>query len=95
MIILIVLVFDPLAVLLLIATNITPQNNHQSNKQKQVSQRKNKTVDLKSTRKYNSRKSINEKPGSIYNFMMGDDFGIQHTNEVSNSNESTRKTKEE
>jgi len=94
-IILIVLVFDPLAVLLLIATNITPQNNHQSNKQKQVSQRKNKTVDLKSTRKYNSRKSINEKPGSIYNFMMGDDFGIQHTNEVSNSNESTRKTKEE
>ena len=66
-IIMIVLVFDPLAVLLLIAANISYTNRPQKEK---------KRVDRKSEAKYN--KGIK---GSIYNFMMRDDFGIQHTNE--------------
>lgn len=83
-IILIVLVFDPLAVLLLIAANISySQKVHTK-----LPKIKKKKVDKKSAVKYN--KSIKE---SIYNFMMQDDFGIQHTDKV-NKNESTRKTKE-
>jgi hypothetical protein len=67
-IILIVLVFDPLAVLLLIAANITYTNKPIVFKKKRV--------DKKPDVKYN--KGIK---GSIYNFMMGDDFGIKHTDE--------------
>ena len=70
-IILIVLVFDPLAVLLLIAANITYMN-----KPKEIILEKKKRVDKKDKTKYN--KGIK---GSIYNFMMGDDFGIKHTDE--------------
>ena len=66
-IILIVLVFDPLAVLLLIAANISYTHNPKKLRKK---------VDKKPQEKYN--KGIK---GSIYNFMMRDDFGIQHTNE--------------
>jgi hypothetical protein len=67
-IILIVLVFDPLAVLLLIAANISYANRPIVLKKKRV--------DKKPEVKYN--KGIK---GSIYNFMMGDDFGIKHTDE--------------
>jgi len=67
-IILIVLVFDPLAVLLLIAANISYTNRPTVVKKKRV--------DKKPEVKYN--KGIK---GSIYNFMMGDDFGIKHTDE--------------
>jgi hypothetical protein len=67
-IILIVLVFDPLAVLLLIAANIS-FTNHPEKKTKPK-------VDKKPKDGYN--KGIK---GSIYNFMMRDDFGIQHTND--------------
>jgi hypothetical protein len=67
-IILIVLVFDPLAVLLLIAANISYANRPIVIKKKRV--------DKKPEVKYN--KGIK---GSIYNFMMGDDFGIKHTDE--------------
>lgn len=66
-IILIVLVFDPLAVLLLIAANISFTNLPD----KKVRAR----VDKKPKAEYD--KSIK---GSIYNFMMRDDYGIQHTN---------------
>jgi hypothetical protein len=82
-IILIVLVFDPLAVLLLIAANISYTNK----KQKPILERK-KKVDKKPEIKYN--RGIKD---SIYDFMMRDDFGIQHTDKV-NENESTRKVKE-
>ena len=78
-IILIVLVFDPLAVLLLIAANISYMNQPPKIEKK---------VDRKPKTKYN--KSIKE---SIYNFMMRDDFGIQHTDKV-NDNESIREVKE-
>ncbi len=70
-IILIVLVFDPLAVLLLIAANISYVS-----KPKEPILEKKKRVDKKADTKYN--KGIK---GSIYNFMMGDDFGIKHTDE--------------
>ena len=76
-IILIVLVFDPLAVLLLIAANIS-----YTNKPKKVK------VDKKVKKGYN--KGIK---GSIYSFMMRDDFGIQHTDKVK-ENESIREIKE-
>ena len=66
-IILIVLVFDPLAVLLLIAANIT--YSHRPEKER-------KKVDKKPVTKYNKGMK-----GSIYNFMMGDDFGIKHADE--------------
>jgi hypothetical protein len=82
-IILIVLVFDPLAVLLLIAANIS-----YTNKPKEPILDKKKKVDKKAGIKYN--RGIKD---SIYNFMMRDDFGIQHTDKV-NENESTRKTEE-
>lgn len=82
-IILIVLVFDPLAVLLLIAANITYMN-----KSKEPILEKKKRVDKKDKTTYN--KGIK---GSIYNFMMRDDFGIQHTDKV-NDNESIRKIEE-
>ena len=78
-IILIVLVFDPLAVLLLIAANISYMNQPPKIEKK---------VDRKPKTKYN--KSIKE---SIYNFMMRDDFGIQHIDKV-NDNESIREVKE-
>lgn len=68
-IILIVLVFDPLAVLLLIAANITYTNKPITIKKKKVD----KGGDIK----YNKR-NIKD---SIYNFMMRDDFGIQHTDQ--------------
>lgn len=68
-IILIVLVFDPLAVLLLIAANMSYSNV-------QPKERK-KKVDKTSEIKYN-KKNIKD---SIYNFMMRDDFGIKHTDE--------------
>lgn len=76
-IILIVLVFDPLAVLLLIAANIS-----YTNKPKPIK------VDKKVKKGYN--KGIK---GSIYSFMMRDDFGIQHTDKVK-ENESIREIKE-
>jgi hypothetical protein len=82
-IILIVLVFDPLAVLLLIAANIS-----YTNRPKEPILEKKKKVDKKVGVKYN--RGIKD---SIYNFMMRDDFGIQHTDKV-NDNESTREIKE-
>lgn len=84
-IILIVLVFDPLAVLLLIAANISYT---QRPPEKEVTQIKKKRVDKKPEVKYN--KSIKE---SIYNFMMQDDFGIKHIDKV-DKNEPTRKVEE-
>lgn len=68
-IILIVLVFDPLAVLLLIAANIS-----YSNRPTEPVLDKKKKIDKKPKDKYN--RSIKD---SIYNFMMRDDYGIQHT----------------
>jgi hypothetical protein len=82
-IILIVLVFDPLAVLLLIAANIS-----YTHKPIEPIIEKKKKVDKKPKDKYN--KSIKD---SIYSFMMRDDFGIQHTDKV-NDNESIREIKE-
>ena len=82
-IILIVLVFDPLAVLLLIAANIS-----YTHKPKEVILEKKKKVDKKPKDKYN--RGIKD---SIYNFMMRDEFGIQHTDKV-NENESIREIKE-
>ena len=81
-IILIVLVFDPLAVLLLIAANISYTTREPKKKKVRTK------VAKKSILGYT--KDIK---GSIYNFMMRDDFGISHTDKV-NENESTRKTKE-
>lgn len=92
-IILIVLVFDPLAVLLLIAANIS--YNNRSNKQvveepvkNKPEEKKKQKVDKKPKEKYN--RSIKD---SIYNFMMKEDFGIIHTDKV-DKNEPTRKTEE-
>ena len=82
-IILIVLVFDPLAVLLLIAANIS-----YTHKPIEPILEKNKKVDKKPKDKYN--RGIKD---SIYNFMMRDEFGIQHTDKV-NDNESIREIKE-
>jgi hypothetical protein len=81
-IILIVLVFDPLAVLLLIAANISWMNKNLNKQEKKKVAKKNKD-------EYNN-KSIKD---SIYNFMMRDDFGISHTDKV-NENESIREIKE-
>ena len=81
-IILIVLVFDPLAVSLLIAANISYTTREPKKKKVRTK------VAKKSILGYT--KDIK---GSIYNFMMRDDFGISHTDKV-NENESTRKTKE-
>lgn len=83
-IILIVLVFDPLAVLLLIAANISYTNKPKP----PVLEKKQKKVDKKAEVPYNKR--IKD---SIYSFMMRDDFGIQHTDKV-NDNESIREIKE-
>lgn len=66
-IILIVLVFDPLAVLLLIAANISYTNREPKKKVKTKVAKK---------PKMGYTKSIKD---SIYNFMMRDDFGMQHT----------------
>ncbi len=82
-IILIVLVFDPLAVLLLIAANIS-----YTHKPVAPILEKKKKVDKKPKDKYN--RSMKD---SIYNFMMRDEFGIQHTDKV-NDNESIREIKE-
>lgn len=73
-IVLIVLVFDPLAVLLLIAANIS-----YTQKPKQIVLEKKKKVDRKPKDRYN--KSIKD---SIYSFMMKDDFGIKHTDAPNN-----------
>jgi hypothetical protein len=80
-IILIVLVFDPLAVLLLIAANIS----HANKPPKQIKPIK---VDKKVKKGYNKR--IKD---SIYSFMMRDDFGIRHTDEVK-ENEPIRQIEE-
>lgn len=82
-IILIVLVFDPLAVLLLIAANIS-----YTHKPIEPIIEKKKKVDKKPKDSYN--RGIKD---SIYNFMMRDEFGIQHTDKV-NENESIREIKE-
>jgi len=81
-IILIVLVFDPLAVLLLIAANISYTNTPT-----EIKPTKQK-VDKKPKTKYN--KSIKD---SIYNFMMRDDFGIQHTDAPKNEDPPPRDTR--
>jgi len=86
-IILIVLVFDPLAVLLLIAANISYMNRNTKMPKEPILDKK-KKVDKKTETKYN--KSIKN---SIYDFMMRDDFGISHTDKVED-NEPTRKVKE-
>lgn len=65
-IILIVLVFDPLAVLLLIAANVSFMN---SNKHKP--RKYNKKVVQKQKTKYNSPEANND----VYNFSMKDEFG--------------------
>jgi hypothetical protein len=85
-IILIVLVFDPLAVLLLIAANISWMHKKQNTTEEKQEKKK---VAKKFKDGYNS-KSIKD---SIYNFMMRDDFGITHTDKVE-ENEPTRKAKE-
>lgn len=77
-IVLIVLVFDPLAVLLLIAANIS-----YTQKPKQIVLEKKKKVDKKPKDSYNKKMK-----DSIYSFMMKDDFGIKHTDTPNNpSNE--------
>lgn len=70
-IILIVLVFDPLAVLLLIAANVSYMNATKPREPKKVAS-KEKT-------KYNKS---NDMKSGIYNFMMKDDFGIQTTDKA-------------
>lgn len=105
-IILIVLVFDPLAVLLLIAANISytnQMNNKRSLEPKPVELKPKKPnyvierVDTIQSKKKKVAKSkeveYNNDTKGIYNFMMRDDFGISHTDKV-NKNESTRKVKE-
>lgn len=69
-IILIVLVFDPLAVLLLIAANVSYMN---------LKPKEPKKVVQRSKKQYN--KSSNN---DIYNFSMKDEFGIKHTKEAEN-----------
>lgn len=102
-IILIVLVFDPLAVLLLIAANISynrsikPQIEEkvQPIKQKKPNYviEKNDVVQGKPKKVAKSKGNQYNRDTSVYNFMARDDFGISHTNKV-NENESTRKVKE-
>lgn len=70
-IILIVLVFDPLAVLLLIAANVSYMNISKNKEPKKVASKEKK--------KYNKP---NETKSGIYNFMMKDDFGIQTTDKT-------------
>lgn len=70
-IILIVLVFDPLAVLLLIAANITYVNRVPP-----IINDEHEKVDTTTKKQYNKFSMTD----SIYNFMMKDDFGISHTN---------------
>ena len=82
-IVLIVLVFDPLAVLLLIAANIS-----YSNRPIAPVLDKKKKVDKKPKDKYN--RGIKD---SIYNFMMRDDFGIQHTDTPKNEEPPPRDTR--
>jgi len=107
-IILIVLVFDPLAVLLLIAANIS--FSQQKKKEDEVEPKEPKpkkpnyivekieTVQAKRKKKKKvaSAPEVEYNKGmgkSIYNFMMRDDFGITHTDKVED-NEPTRKVKE-
>lgn len=71
-IILIVFVFDPLAVLLLIAANISWMNR---NVNRSPARKEKKKVAKKIKEEYNS-KSIKD---NIYNFMMKEDFGFEHT----------------
>jgi len=73
-IILIVLVFDPLAVLLLIAANISFIHK----KKNDEDEPSNKKVARKEKKKYNKPNMKND----IYNFMMKDDFGIQTTDKA-------------
>jgi len=73
-IILIVLVFDPLAVLLLIAANISFIHK----KKNDEDEPSNKKVARKEKKKYNKPNMKN----GIYNFMMKDDFGIQTTDKA-------------
>ncbi len=107
-IILIVLVFDPLAVLLLIAANISfsqPKKKEDEVEPKEPKPKKPnyivekiETVQAKRKKKKKvaSAPEVEYNKGmgkSIYNFMMRDDFGITHTDKVED-NEPTRKTKE-
>jgi hypothetical protein len=70
-IILIVLVFDPLAVLLLIAANVSYMNANKPKEPKKVAPKEKKKYD-----------KSNEMKSGIYNFMMKDDFGIQTTDKA-------------
>lgn len=92
-IILIVLVFDPLAVLLLIAANISWSHRNklkESEQEPEQPKTKQEKKKVEKTPKVRYDKRIKD---SIYNFMMKDDFGIQHVEKV-DDNEPTRKTKE-
>ena len=106
-IILIVLVFDPLAVLLLIAANIS-YNQSKKQKDEEVQEddqpkkpkKKNYIIERIDTVKAKKKKKVDKSSdieynngSSVYNFTARDDFGISHTNKV-NENESTRKVKE-
>lgn len=73
-IILIVLVFDPLAVLLLIAANISMNKKKEPPKEPKA---KNKKVAKPKETEYN--KGIK---GSIYKFMMKDDFGMKAVDKI-------------
>ena len=73
-IILIVLVFDPLAVLLLIAANVSFMHARKHDEEEP----ENKKVARKEKKKYNKPTMKN----GIYNFMMKDDFGIQTTDKA-------------
>jgi hypothetical protein len=73
-IILIVLVFDPLAVLLLIAANVSFMHARKNDEEEPD----NKKVARKEKKKYNKPNMKN----GIYNFMMKDDFGIQTTDKA-------------
>lgn len=85
-IILIVLVFDPLAVLLLIAANISWTHRNKIEEPKTKPEKKK----VEKTPKVRYDKRIKD---SIYNFMMKDEFGIQHIEKV-DKDEPTRKTEE-
>jgi hypothetical protein len=74
-IILIVLVFDPLAVLLLIAANVSFMHARKNNEEGP----ENKKVARKEKKKYNNKPTMKN---GIYNFMMKDDFGIQTTDKA-------------
>jgi hypothetical protein len=74
-IILIVLVFDPLAVLLLIAANVSFMHARKN----QEEQPDDKKVARKEKKKYNNKPNMKN---GIYNFMMKDDFGIETTDKA-------------